>query len=80
MGWVLLILGGIVGFAGGLWLLIVAFQESIGWGLASLLIPFVALIFAITHWDKAGKPFLIGLAGNVVAIIGLQMAGMSLFG
>lgn len=48
----------------------VAFRQSILWGLGSLFVPFVGLIFAIMHWADAKKPFLISLGGTVLAIIG----------
>jgi hypothetical protein len=62
----LLMLGMILGVVGGIWLLVVAFQESIWWGLGSLLLPIVSLIFVIMHWQVSKKPFLISLAGGVL--------------
>jgi hypothetical protein len=65
----LLIVGGILSIVGGIWLLVVAFKESVWWGLGSFFIPFVGLIFAIMHWQVAKKPFLISLAGGVLCVI-----------
>ena len=65
----LLILGGILSFVGGIWLLIAAFQTSVWWGLGSLLLPFVSLIFVIMHWQVAKKPFLISLVGAVLLLV-----------
>lgn len=62
----LLILGMILGVVGGIWLLVVAFKESVWWGLGSLLLPFVSLIFVIMHWQVSKKPFLISLVGGVL--------------
>ena len=45
-GILLMVVGGIVGCVGGIWLLVVAFQQHILWGLGSLFVPFVSLIFA----------------------------------
>jgi uncharacterized membrane protein len=64
----LLILGGILSIVGGIWLLVVAFQTSVWWGLGSLLVPFVSLIFVIMHWQVSKKPFLISLAGTVLVL------------
>jgi len=61
--------------AGGLWFLVVAFQESPLWGLGCLLVAPVSLIFLILHWDEAGKPFLVQLAGIVPMFIGIAMMG-----
>jgi hypothetical protein len=64
----LLILGGILSFVGGIWLLVAAFQTSVWWGLGSLLVPFVSLIFVIMNWQVAKKPFLISVVGTVVLL------------
>lgn len=42
----------------GIKLLILAFKESVLWGLGSIFIPFVGLIFVIMHWEQAKGPFL----------------------
>ncbi len=69
-----------IGIIGGLifWIqiLIVAFQTHIGWGLASLLIPFVGLVFVFMHWQKTKTPFLRALICVAVQIVGMVMAGM----
>jgi hypothetical protein len=67
----LFVIAGIVGLVSGIWLLVVAFQTSVWWGLGSLLIPFVSLIFVIMNWQVAKKPFLINLAAFVLAGIAL---------
>lgn len=65
----LLIVGLILAFVGGIWLLVVAFKTSIWWGLGSLFIPLVNLIFVILHWQPSKKPFFIYLAGVVLLVI-----------
>ena len=67
----LIAIGGIVMFIGGIWILVKAFQESILWGLGSLFVPIVGLVFVITHWEQAGKPFLVQLAGLVIYLVGI---------
>jgi len=52
----LLLIGYIIWIVGGIWFLIVSFQESVWWGLACLLSP-AGLIFLIVHWRVAAKPF-----------------------
>ena len=64
-----------LGLLGGIWLLIVAFKESIWWGLGSLFIPFVSLIFVVLHWSVAKTPFLISLLSIVMVIAGAFMTG-----
>jgi hypothetical protein len=66
----LVIIGFVIMIIGGIWLLIEAFRESILWGLGCLFIPILGLIFAITHWDKAGKPFLVQVVGTVLFAVG----------
>jgi hypothetical protein len=73
LGMILMGVGFIAMIIGGIWLLVVAFQESLLWGLGCIFVPFVSLIFLIKYWDKAGKPFLIQLAGIVPFIAGSAM-------
>ena len=73
IGVMLIAVGMVVSLIGGIWFLVVAFQESILWGLGCLFVPFVSLIFLIMHWDRAGKPFLIQMAGVVPMLVGMMM-------
>jgi len=76
LGNLLVVVGLIGSLIGTLWILIVAFQESVTWGLGCILLPFpLALAFVCLHWDKAGKPFLVQLAANVSLFGGLLMVG-----
>jgi hypothetical protein len=68
------VIGYIVMLVGWIWILVVAFKHSLGWGLASLLIPLVGLIFVALNFAAAKKPFLIWLAGLGLAIIGGVLA------
>lgn len=68
---VLVAFGGIVGAIGGIMLLVAAFRQSIGWGLASLFIPLASLVFIIVHWAEAKRGFLVNLFGGFVAVAGL---------
>ena len=70
----LLYLGGLISFIGGIWLLVVAFKQSVWWGLGSFFIAPVALVFVILHWQDSKKPFLISLAGGVLCVIAAMMA------
>ena len=77
MGIALMVLGYIIAAVGGIWLLVVAFKTSIGWGLASLFIPFAGLVFVFTHWDDAKKPFFINLCGIPFIVLGIILAAQS---
>lgn len=78
------VIGGIlmgIGYLGALIcaiiLLVKAFQTSVGWGIASLLIPFALLVFAIKNWDICKKPFLISIVCSAVAVAGGVAAGVA---
>lgn len=77
IGFILMAMGCIVAIVGGIWFLLVAFNESILWGLACLFLAPASLIFLIMHWDEAGKPFLLQLAGVIPVIAGMMMMGGS---
>lgn len=77
MAMALYVLGALVYLAGFIWIVVNAFKTSILWGLGSLLVPFVALIFAIMNWAQNKKPFLIMVAGIVVMIVGGVMLASS---
>jgi len=64
-------LGALVACVSGIWLLVLAFKEHILWGLGSLLVPFVGLIFVVMHWRKAWMPFAVSLAGTGLMVAGL---------
>ena len=76
IGWGLISIGMGLGLLGGIWLLIVAFKVRIWWGLGSLFIPLVSLIFVVLHWSVAKTPFLISLVSVVMIIAGTFMTGM----
>jgi hypothetical protein len=67
-------LGLVVALVGAIWLIVLAFQKSVLWGLGSLFVPFVSLIFAVMNWDVAKRPFLIQVAGVVLLVIGGMMS------
>lgn len=75
MGMALYLLGALVAFVGGIWIVVNAFKKSVLWGLGALFVPFVSLIFAIMNWEQNKKPFLIAIAGVVIMIIGVVMLG-----
>ncbi|MCH2209196.1 MAG: hypothetical protein MK132_25485 [Lentisphaerales bacterium] len=60
LGIVCLVIGALIAIIYGLQLLIMAFRESILWGLGYLFIPLVSLLFVIVHWGEAKSPFLKG--------------------
>lgn len=61
------VLVGLIGLVSFIWLLVVAFKESILWGILVLLFsPLSAIAFSIYHWDTSKKPFLVYLTTTVI--------------
>jgi hypothetical protein len=75
MAMALMGIGILLAFAGGIWILVMAFQESIGWGLGCLVCGVVTLVFAITHWEEAKKPFFLYVVGVVLVVAGSALGG-----
>ncbi|MCJ8328525.1 MAG: hypothetical protein HRT89_03100 [Lentisphaeria bacterium] len=63
LGHLLAIFGIVVIVVCSFWMLLLAFQESILWGLGYMFVPFVSMIFIISFWSETKRPFLIGLCG-----------------
>lgn len=61
LAFVLLGLAAIVGLGTGIWLLVLAFQRRIWWGLAVLFVPLANLVFIVVDWPNAKRPFLLSL-------------------
>jgi F0F1-type ATP synthase assembly protein I len=70
LGIILILIGVVISLIYGIILLIKAFQAGILWGLGYLIVPFVALIFVIVHWEDTKSPFLKGLLSIPFIVIG----------
>lgn len=70
LGGILGLVGSLAMAAGGIWLLVVTFKKSIGWGLASLFLGLPAFIFVAMNWAISKKPFLTWLGGFVCVVLG----------
>ncbi len=68
---ILLGLGVLTAFIGGILMLVAAFRQSIVWGLVTLFVPFGNLVFLVVHWAKARTGFLTSLAGTLLCVGGL---------
>ena len=78
LGMILSVVGGIGALIFTIQILIMAFKTSLGWGLCSLLIPFVILVYIAKNWAACKTPFLRWLISVVVCAIGggLKFYGM----
>lgn len=63
-------LGIVLSLVGGLWIVVNAFRTSVLWGLGSLLIPFVSLIFALMNFAENKVPLLLCVIGLVLVFMG----------
>jgi hypothetical protein len=70
VGYGLLAIGFIIMFIYGIQILIMAFQESVLWGIGYLVCAPVPLIFIIMHWQQTKKPFLMSLIGIPFVVVG----------
>jgi hypothetical protein len=71
---VFIIPGAILALVGGIWFLVLAFQESALWGIGCLLCGIVQIIFLIRNIHETWKPFLIQIIGAILLGIGGAMA------
>ena len=76
-GFVLAGLGIYAAFVGSIWFLTKAFSTHIGWGLASLIFPPAALVFAFMHWRKSWRPLTLNIVGSLGAVGGAALLVMS---
>jgi hypothetical protein len=74
VGMILQALGGIAMLVFMIQILILAFKKSVGWGLASLLLPFAIFVFVAQNWAACKTPFLRWLMALVVFGIGSGLA------
>lgn len=62
--------GGLLVLVGAIAFVVVAFRESLLWGLGVLFVPFVSLIFLIVNWNTAKRSFFWQLLGIALVFIG----------
>lgn len=63
---------------GGLWFLLVAFQDSALHGVLCLCVPFYSIYYLISHLGETWKPFALNLLGVVVYMVAACAGGMGL--
>ena len=75
VGMLVMVVGAIISLVFTVIILIKAFKTSLLWGLGSLFIPFVILIFVIKNWADTKQPFLYAVGGWVLMLIGGVLGG-----
>ena len=68
IGWVLTLCGTFAVVA-------VTFRRSVGWGFAALFLLPVLLVAVFKFWPDTKNPFLVGLAGVVILVVGTLLGG-----
>ena len=76
----LFVVGIMAALVGWIMIVIAAFRVSAGWGVGSLLIPLIALIFVVTHWQDSRRGFFTGLdfAAGKFPFEGVAFAALTL--
>lgn len=69
----LMALGGILSFISGIWLLVLAFQKSMLWGVVCFFIPGATFVFAIMHWGSSAQEAL------MLQIVSVLFIGVAMF-
>jgi uncharacterized membrane protein len=77
LGMILSVVGGIGALIFTIQILIMAFKTSIGWGLASLLLPFAIFVYIAKNWQATKTPFMRWLICLVICLVG---SGLSFYG
>ena len=66
----LIIIGALASLVGGIWFLVVAFRQSVVWGLVVIFVPFASLVFLVKYWREAKTSFFVQLIGSVIYVAG----------
>ena len=65
----------VLSIVGQIWIIVLAFQESIIWGLLVLVFAPAGLVFVGMHWEDAQKPFFIQIGGMAACFLGVMLGG-----
>jgi hypothetical protein len=71
VGGVLGLVGVLLLFVTHIWLLYRIFEQSIGWGLASVFLPIVGLVAVIQFWDKTKRSFIGQMVCAGIVFVGI---------
>lgn len=66
----LIIFGLIAILIGWVWLMVAAFTESVPWGVGTLLLSPIGLVFGFFHWPEYKVPMFLYAGGVVLYIFG----------
>ena len=69
-------LGFLLSIVGGIWFLMVAFQDDVMQGILCWFVPFYSLFYLATHWEEEKMPFFTQLAGLALMMFGSCAVGV----
>jgi hypothetical protein len=72
---ILFVSGSLVGLAGDAMILTEAYRRGTILFIACLVLPFVALGFALVHIRKLWLPLTISVVGGLIAFVGVRLCG-----
>lgn len=76
---------GLISAVAFVWQLVIAFRQNIWWGLGSLFVPFVWIIYLILHWQRCKWPLILYLVNTFLLFaaatifIGVIMSTQEIF-
>ena len=76
VGYILLFFGIILGLAGDVMFLTVAYKRSLVWFFGCLFVPLVDVIFLCLNLRATAKPFGIAVLGFLIACLGSKLCGL----
>ncbi len=76
IGCIVLVVGVVVSFAGGLRFLVIAYRRSLWWFFGCLFVPFVDTIFFILNFKATIKPVCLEFLGLLLVVLGSYLAGV----
>jgi hypothetical protein len=74
IGGLLTFVGGLILLVGWIWMVVIMFQHSVVWGLLGLFLFLPVLIFGFMHFGKSKTPLFLTLGG-----LGAELLGTILF-
>jgi len=69
LGWIFLVLGWVLAFLGSVWIIVLARQRNILWGLVCFLVPIVQFVYVAAHWKESKEGFFIQISGLVLMLL-----------
>jgi hypothetical protein len=69
-----MICGYAASFLGGLWIVVLAWQKGILWGLGCLFLPVIQLIYVALNWKESKNAFFLQLSGIALLILSMLLS------